>query len=183
MPGGEDEPVPELLIDLGYVCKALYTWNDNQFEQSVIENNPARKDVRMRLAAIAFHCAIVIHMLYGNPGTADWRKRKEVEDLTLFIANYCMERFLHKFGEDQNKQRKLNQEAELVESGPETTINTSAQGTNQPITDIAKLKALHDIKDEKGQSKYGWDTLAKMSGMKPGTVRNRIREYEAKLAK
>jgi hypothetical protein len=183
VPGGEDVPVPELRIDLNYVCKVLDAWNDHQFEQSVKDKNPARKDVRMRMAAIAFHCAIVIHMLYGNPETADWRKRKEVEDLTLFIANYCMERFLHKFGEEQNKQRKINQEAELVESAPETTIDTAAQGTNQLITDIAQLKALHDIKDDKGQSKYGWDTLAKMSGMKPGTVRNRIREYEAKLAK
>lgn len=35
--------------------------------------------------------------------------------------------------------------------------------------------------DVHGQNKYGWDRLAKLSGMSPNTVKRRILEYEAKL--
>lgn len=182
-PQGDDEPVEELRVDLDYVCKALDAWNDRQFELSISENNPARKDVRLRMAAIAFHCAIVIHMLYGNPDTSDWRKRKQVVNLTLFIADYCIERFLHKFGEDQNKQRKLNQDAELVDNDTKPTVETAPKPVKKKlITDIKTLKELHDIKDENGQSKNGWDRLAILSGMSATTVKRRVREYEASLA-
>lgn len=182
VPDGDDEPVEELRVDLDYVCKALDAWNDRQFELSISENNPARGDVRLRMAAIAFHCAIVIHMLYGNPDTSDWRKRKQVVDLTLFIADYCIERFLHKFGEDQNIQRKLNQEAELVDNDPNPTIETVPKPVKKKlITDIKTLKELHDMKDENGQSKNGWDRLAILSGMSATTVKRRVREYEASL--
>ncbi|MBE6255437.1 MAG: hypothetical protein E7105_08000 [Prevotella sp.] len=179
VPGGEDEPAQELTIDLDYVCKALKEWNDQQYNLSVEESNPARKDVRLRMATIAFHCAIVLHMLFDAPEASDWRKRKQVVDLTIFIANYCIERFLHKFGVEQNKQRKLNEAAELVERNGEP--KEEIKDDNQLITDIAHLKELHDLKDEHGQNKYGWDRLAKLSGMSPNTVKRRILEYEAKL--
>lgn len=179
VPGGSDEPAQELLIDLDYVCKALDDWNDRQYEQSIKENNPARKDVRLRMATIAFHCAIVLHMLFDAPEASDWRKRKQVVELTLFIANYCTERFLHKFGAEQNKQRKLNEAAELVDREEAPTGETK-EG-KQLITDIARLKELHDLKDDHGQNKYGWDTLGKMSGMSPSTVKRKILEYEATL--
>lgn len=175
-----EEAVKEVRIDLDYVCKALDEWNDRQYEQSLAENNPARKDVRMRMAAIAFHCAIVLHMLYENPAPANWQKRKQVVDLTLFIADYCIERFLHKFGTDQNIQRKLNQEAELVKNETAPAVEAPAQ-KGKRITDIPTLKALHDIKDDKGQSKNGWDKLAELSGMKRSTVRRLVLEYEASL--
>lgn len=173
-----EEAVKEVHIDLDYVCKALDEWNDRQYEQSLAENNPARKDVRMRMAAIAFHCAIVLHMLYENPAPANWQKRKQVVDLTLFIADYCIERFLHKFGTDQNIQRKLNQEAELVKNETAPAVEAPAQ-KGKRITDIPTLKALHDIKDDKGQSKNGWDKLAELSGMPRSTVRRLVLEYEA----
>jgi hypothetical protein len=134
------------------------------------------------MAAIAFHCAIVIHMLYDNPTTANWQKRQKVVELTLFIADYCIERFLHKYGKEQNIQRKLNQEAEYVEDDTpqaEQNGNSSASLGSQKITDIGELKRLHDQKDESGQSMYGWKTLAKMSGMSPSTIRTKIMEYEA----
>lgn len=177
-----DEAVDEVRIDLDYVCKALDEWNDRQYEQSVAENNPARKDVRMRMAAIAFHCAIVLHMLYDNPAPANWQKRKQVVDLTLFIADYCIERFLHKFGKDQNIQRKLNQEAELVDSEPTHAAIEAPVQKGKRITDIPTLKALHDIKDDKGQCVNGWDKLAEISGMPRTTIRRLVLEYEASLA-
>ena len=182
IPGEGDEAVGEVNIDLDYVCEALDGWNDRQYELYEEENNPARKDVRLRMATIAFHCAIVLHMLYDNPAPANWQKRKQVVDLTLFIADYCIERFLHKYGKEQNIQRKLNQEAEYVEDDTpqaEQNGNSSASLGSQKITDIGELKRLHDQKDESGQSMYGWKTLAKMSGMSPSTIRTKIMEYEA----
>lgn len=182
IPGEGDEAVGEVNVDLDYVCEALDGWNDRQYELYEEENNPARKDVRLRMATIAFHCAIVLHMLYDNPAPANWQKRKQVVDLTLFIADYCIERFLHKYGKEQNIQRKLNQEAEYVEDDTpqaEQNGNSSASLGSQKITDIGELKRLHDQKDESGQSMYGWKTLAKMSGMSPSTIRTKIMEYEA----
>ena len=184
IPGEGDEAVGEVNVDLDYVCKALEDWNDRQFQLAEEEKNPARKDVRMRMAAIAFHGAIVIHMLYDNPAPSNWQKRQKVVDLTIFIADYCMERFLHKFGKAQNLQRKANKEAEYVEDDtPQAEQNgsNSASTASQKITDIAELKRLHDKKDAGGQSLYGWDTLAGMSGMSPSTVRKKIKAYEASL--
>ena len=138
----------------------------------------------MRMAAIAFHCSIVIHMLYDNPAPANWQKRQKVVDLTLFIADYCIERFLHKFGKAQNLQRRANKEAEYVEDDTpqaEQNGNSSSSSASQKITDIAELKRLHDQKDAGGQSLYGWDTLAGMSGMSASTVRKKIKAYEASV--
>ena len=181
-PDDGDGAVDEVCIDLDYVCKELDAWNARQYELSVAENNPARKDVRMRMAAIAFHCAIVLHMLCDNPAPANWQKRKQVVDLTLFIADYCIERFLHKFGKDQNIQRKLNQEAELVDKEPKAAVEADPRHEKKLITDIKTLKELHDIMDEKGQSKNGWDRLAILSGMSSSTVKRKVRKYEARLA-
>lgn len=182
IPGEGDEAVGEVNVDLEYVCKALDDWNDRQYQLSEEEKNPARKDVRMRMAAIAFHCAIVIHMLYDNPAPTNWQKRQKVIDLTLFIADYCIERFLHKFGKAQNLQRRANKEAEYVKDDTpqaEQSRSSSAQSASQKITDIAELKRLHDQKDAGGQSLYGWDKLAEMSGMSASTVKRRVRQYEA----
>ena len=184
IPGEGDEAVGEVNVDLDYVCKALEDWNDRQFQLAEEEKNPARKDVRMRMAAIAFHCSIVIHMLYDNPAPANWQKRQKVVDLTLFIADYCIERFLHKFGKAQNLQRRANKEAEYVEDDTpqaEQNGNSSSSSASQKITDITELKRLHDQKDAGGQSLYGWDTLAGMSGMSASTVRKKIKAYEASL--
>ena len=174
-----DVAVDEINIDLGYICKALDEWNKSQNVLSEIENNPARKVVRTRMATIAFHCAIVLHMLYECP--TDARGKKAVVDLTIFIANYCIERFLHKFGKEQNEQSKKNQEAELVDRESNVIVEKPAHDDESLKTDVGKLKALHDIKDEKGISKYGWDTLAKMSGMSSSTIKRKVRAYEAGL--
>jgi hypothetical protein len=180
IPGDGDKAVPVVEIDLDYVCKALKEWNDRQYDLSQEEHNPARKDVRMRMAAIAFHCAIVLHMLFDQPAPTNWQKRNQVVDLTLFIADYCIERFLHKFGKEQNMQRKANQEAEYVgDESPQTTEGGTAATATPKVTDIAKLKELHDKKDAGGQSLYGWDKLAIMSGMSASTVKRKVRQYEA----
>lgn len=151
---GDDVAVQELEVNLDYVNSALKEWAKKQFDQAEEEGNSARKDVRLRVATIAFHCAIVLHMLWGDE--QDFTTRNKVKDLTLYIADYCMERFLFKFGEEQNRQRKTNLEAEQIKV---TTAQVPSQSQSTVTTSSEKqvaidLKALYD----KG---YGQKKIAK----------------------
>ncbi len=172
-PGFGDKAAEELHINLDYVRKALDKWNNQQYDQAIKDNNTARKDVRMRMATIAFHCAIILHMLFGEP--KDTYNKQHVVELTLYIANYCIERFLHKFGKAQNEQHKANEEAERVD---EETIKTNSEPTannegSSLITDIPTLKKLHDMTDDQGNPLYGWDRLSNLSGIPDSTLRGR----------
>ena len=177
--GGKDTACKETEIDLDYVCKALGGWVEKQYDISFEENNPARRDLRTRIATIAFHCAEVLQMLYSNK--KDESTQKQVVDLTLYIAEYCMARSLWRWGGKQNALHKKMQEAGLEEA--DSPSNTTIPETRQSelITDIAELYCLHQIKDEKGNNKYGWDTLAKLSGIPESTLRRKVAEYEKRL--
>ena len=97
-----------------YVNSALDKWLLGQYDLGELENNPARQTLRMRIASTAFHCAIIWHMLYGEP---DYRKRAArdaVVSLTIYAANYFMERWLHKYGRQHNQQQAKFTADELV---------------------------------------------------------------------
>ena len=182
-PGSGDIAAEEYHIKLDYVCKALDDWNAQQYDLSVKENNPARKDVRMRMATIAFHCAMILHMLYGEP--KDTYSKQHVVDLTLFIADYCIERFLHKFGKAQNIQRKANEDAEKVDTekvrgNSEPSDSSEASGL---VTDISMLAELHSKVDDKGNHLYGWDKLSKISGIPTSTLRDKVRKFNSRKKK
>lgn len=174
IPGEGDEAVEEFVIDLDYVNKALKAWLDEQYVKSEEEGNPARQNLRARAAAIAFQYAIGLHMVYGNPGPKEWAKRQQVTDHTLYSANYLMERFLHKFGADQNRQREESRNMEMVDAEPEG-------GQPVLITDISTLYDLHQKKDKEGNNLYGWGKLSKLSGLPKTSLRREIEEYEKKL--
>ena len=111
-----DIPAEEHFFELGYVNAAIKDWIVNDQWHRANENpNDPRIGARGRMGAIAFHLAMVIHMLFGCPGTEMAQTRRKVLDLTIYLANYCMERFLHKFGGIQRVQRELNNQAERVE--------------------------------------------------------------------
>ena len=46
------------------------------------------------MATVAFHGAIVLHMLAGEPGKDVPKTRRAICKLTEYLANHCMERFL-----------------------------------------------------------------------------------------
>ncbi len=122
---GNDTPCPETIIDLEYVKKALAGWICKQGELADEENNPARKAAARREAAIAFHLAMVLHMLYDQPQEESEGARQNVVDFTLYLADYCMERYLHRFGKIMNQHIRQNREKEQVNttggnSGSET---------------------------------------------------------------
>lgn len=174
--GGEDIIQPETIIDLGYVNDALKVWLDDQYELSKQEKNPARANARTRMATMADHMALVIAMIYGNPSAKEHAKRKAVVDLTIYIANMCMERFLHKFGDMQNAQRAEAMEAEKVKSG---AVETTPIVTEDGITDeiVAEWYRLNNLV---GEDRLGYKKIAKKYGVSPDTVKNRLRQYRIK---
>ena len=175
---GNDKVAPEHVIDLDYVNEALREWSENtQWKLSYEGQDKARNDARARMCTIAFHCAIVIHMLFDEQELDDTVKKQGVIDLTTYIADYCMERYLHKFGRELNELHKKNLEAEMIDDSANPTQGDQAQG-KKLVTDIAELSRLHSIKDKRGQNKYGWDTLVEMSGMARSTLMNKVKKYE-----
>ena len=122
---GWDIPAEEHFIELDYVNAAIETWiNDDQWYKANGDPSDPRVGARGRMGAIAFHCAMVIHMLFGCPAPDMIQTRRKVVNLTIYIANYCMERFLHKFGAIQKVQRELNNLAETVDT---PTVNQGTQ--------------------------------------------------------
>lgn len=76
----------------------------------------------------------------------DFTTRNKVKDLILYIADYCMERFLFKFGAEQNRQRKTNLETEQIKVIA-AQVPTQSQSTvkQDPEKQVAiALKALYD---------------------------------------
>lgn len=172
---GEDIPCEETVIDLDYVNEALKKWLDEQYDLSKQEKNPARADARTRMATIAFHAAIVIAMMYGNPSAREHAKRKAVVDLVIYVANHCMERFLYKFGDIQNAQRAEAMEAEKVKSGAvETCSNVTEDGNSDEV-----VEEWHHL-NTREEDRLGYKKIAKMYGVSPDTVKNRLRQYRTK---
>jgi len=172
---GEDVIQPETIIDLGYINDALKIWLDGQYDLSKQEKNPARGDARARMATMAFHFGISIAMYYGNPSAKEHAKRKAVIELTIYIANLCMERFLHKFGDIQNAQRAEAMKAEKVNSG---CIGTTSIATEDGISDEVVEKWYH--LNTRAEDRLGYKKIAKRYRVSEDTVKNKIRQYKKK---
>ena len=135
---GVDEPCPETVIELGYVKAILSQWIKEQSELADRENNPARKAAALREAAIAFHCAMVLHMLYDLPGEKDEDDRKKVIILTLYLADYCMERYLLRFKKVMNAEIARNRQKEQV-------VAASSNEVGAPTGKQLSPKELYDL--------------------------------------
>ena len=175
---GFDLPAEESIIDLGYVNTALKTWiQDDQWAKANGNIDDPRIGARGRMAAIGHHLAMVIHMLFGCPGPDMLQTRRKVVDLTMYLANYCMERFLHKFGDIQKVQRELNNLAETVDS---PTVNQDTQPSSfQPDEEnysgslskstVIEMAKYYDLSDE-----IGYGTVVKKFGLPPGEASKKM---------
>ncbi len=170
-----DQACPETVINLDYICEALQKWLDEQFDMGMEEGNDVRKGDRARMATIAFHCAIVLHMLAGNPQPNDRKLRKTVMDLTIYIANYCMERYLSKFT-DFGLQVQAN------EASTDETDSTEAAPEHRRLTqeEIEEWYYLRGTLDENGKI-IGLGTIAKKLGVDKYSVKNSFDRYEKKM--
>ena len=185
---GCDIPAEEHFIDLGYVNDAIKSWIDLQWLRANADPSDPRVGARGRMGAIAFHLAMVIHMLFGCPGAEMAQTRRKVVDLTIYLANYCMERFLHKFGDIQKVQRELNNQAERVENT--TTVGKEAQQSS-PQPDEKKYcgglskSTVKKMFEMYIPGKVGYGTIAKYFGL-PGEngqqkVKRAIKKYKQEL--
>lgn len=122
---GNFVPADMKTIDLNYVNEVLQKWLDNQYDLAIEERNREREVQRKRFSTIAFQCAIVYHVLYGCPSKK--AEQDAVIDLTLYVANYFMERYLHKFGFIQNQTHAKFEANELV---------TVDRGITKPLSPV-----------------------------------------------
>ena len=185
---GCDIPAEEHFIDLGYVNDAIKSWIDLQWLRANADPSDPRVGARGRMGAIAFHLAMVIHMLFGCPGAEMAQTRRKVVDLTIYLANYCMERFLHKFGDIQKVQRELNNQAERVENT--TTVGKEAQQSSPQPDEKNYCGGLSKSTVKKMFEMYipgkvGYGTIAKYFGL-PGEngqqkVKRAIKKYKQEL--
>ena len=175
---GYDIPAEEHFIELDYVNDAIKSWiEDDQWHKANENPNDPRVGARGRMGAIAFHCAMVIHMLFGCPEAEMAQTRRKVVELTIYIANYCMERFLHKFGDIQKVQRELNNLAETVDT---PTVNQGTQQSSlQPDEEnycgsLSKSTVIEMVKYYDLSEEIGYTTVAKKFGLPPGEASRKM---------
>lgn len=172
---GNDIAVQPFQIDLNYVNEALREWNHKQWDQGVAEENPTRMAVHPRIAATAFHSAIVYHMLYGNPTPKEHSKRKAVVDLTLYMADYYIERYIHKFSKTQNELHKQYLASEQVPTRHQETKASAPASHPNWRSDIpeATVKGWYD----RFQQGEGYKSLAKGTTYSHDRVRSQLSIY------
>lgn len=165
-----DIPCAEYTIDLDYVNKALDNWNHQQYARFIKDEVAERNQVRNGIACVAFHCAIVLHMLAGNPSSKQKKKRKTVKELSIYIANYCMERYITRYAKTGN----ASQTADDVASNDPSPIQKKRKLTIEEIEQWYNVKG---TLDENGK-KIGYGTIAKKLGVTKDEVRNAFKRYE-----
>lgn len=158
---GIDIPAAEYRTDLSYVHGPLEKWIGEQKDMGDV----MRRNASLRMATIAFHAAIVLHMLAGEPGEDNPKMRKAVCKLTIYIANHCMERFLHKY------YKGAYPEMDKMACPP----------LRRKLTDeeIECWYPLWHTSGEDGQP-LGYGRIAKLIGVDRDSVKNAFKRYERK---
>lgn len=172
---GKDVACPKYEVDVDYVCEALQDWLDEQYDRSVQDGVEERNKLRMRMANIAHHCAIVLHMLAGEPKPKDIRLRRTVKELAIYIANYCMERYLSKF-------TNYGLKAQVNEASADNTTPATSAPEHRPLTqeEIDEWYYLRGTLDENGKV-IGYGTIGKKLGVDKFSVYNSFNKYEKKM--
>ena len=182
---GEDVPSPEHHIDLRYLFDALNEWTEDQRIMASMGGEPERMSMSNSMAAIAFHCAIVLHMLAGEPDSSERSKRRAVKEATLYLADYCMERYITLFGKPVLEITANSEPEEFVMDVAGVHNEGNAPGpVARKLTDeeIQKWYPLHGTLDADGKT-IGYGYIAKALSVDKDSVRNSFKRYEKMLAK
>lgn len=161
-----DTPCDEFIIDLEYINKELQKWLEKQYYRYKNESVEERNAMRNSMACIAFHCAIVLHMMAGNPDSTQSEKRNNVKKITVYIANYCMERYLYKFSKGYNLF--LQKEKNNICENP--TVK-------QPMKKLSEEDVKYWYHKRDGNA-IGYGSIAKKLGTTKDEVRNAFKKYE-----
>jgi hypothetical protein len=164
-PDGEDTPCSEHFVDLDYVSDALAEWIKEQRRIAAETNDYCRDGYAWRMASRGFNLAITLHILFGEPTSANRAARKAVVEATLYIANYCMEHYLALFGEDENKARKAYEESEMV------TVEVDEDYVDEEEMSDEELAAIIIKEYQRGVPGHGWDSLDKKFNLPEGRAR------------
>lgn len=172
---GKDVACPKYEVNVDYVCEALQDWLDEQYNRFVQEGVEERNKLRMRIGTIPFHCAIVLHMLAGEPQPKDIKLRRTVKELTIYIANYCMERYLSKFTD-------FGLKAQVNEASADNTTPTTSAPEHRPLTqeEIDEWYYVRGSLDENGKV-IGYGTIGQKLGVDKFSVYNSFNRYKRKM--
>lgn len=144
---GNDHPCDETCIDLEYVKEELEKWRQKQESNPRLSYSDVRKKVAKRMTSLGLHCAIVLHMLnLCQMGEADDFCKRSVVDAVLYITEYCMERYIFKFGEEERAIIKRDIDAERIHSsGGSSTGSVSGKSMDDELTPEIqeKIKSLY----------------------------------------
>lgn len=170
-----DIPCDEYVVDLDYVAEDLEDWIKAQYQIYLKDKVEKRNEIRFGIAAVAFHCTIVLHMLAGNPDANQRLARKNVKQLTLYIADYCMERYLTRFVPDYRMDS-----ANITDS--QQNSKCSAQKKRHlTLEEITQWYPKRGMIGDDGKP-IGYGTIAKHLGLQDkNIVRNAFKRYEKGL--
>ena len=158
-----DTPCPEHKINLGYVVDALEDWSRYQYKLYEADHVSQRNELRNSMTTIAFRCAIVLHMLLGEPDSNKIKERKAVKQFAVYIADYCMERYLAKF-------------VPRYYTGSENEIHTEQIAQKKRKPTLEEIEYWYPLRDPANNIGYG--TIAKHLGTDKNTLRNAFKRYE-----
>lgn len=168
----KDVACAERIINIDYVCDSLEEWIVKQHNLYLTEGINDRNENRLRIATIAFHCAIVLHMLAGEPKPTDRKLRKTVKELTIYIANYCMERYLYKFSNAPLPQIQADKEMPTADSN----LPNRRRLTDEEILEWYPKRGTID---EEGKE-IGLGYIAHKLNVDKDSVRNSFKRFKKK---
>lgn len=183
---GEEVPCPEHHIDLHYLFDALDEWAEDQRIMADTGGEPERKAMSNAIEALAFHCAMVLHMLAGEPDSSERAKRRAVKEATLYLADYCMERYITLFGKPVLEITANSEPEEFVMdvAGVHNEDRSIIGPVARKLTDeeIQKWYPLHGTLDADGKV-IGYGYIANKLNVDKDSVRNSLKRYEKMMAK
>lgn len=167
-----DVPCSEYVVDLDYVKVALKKWLGRQYDQYELDGIRERKDHRKSIAAIAFHFAMVLHMLLVDSNNSKSLKDKVVE-ITLYIANYCMERYIAKFSSSD----AVVSNSCVKPAGTECLVEVPKDTISDEVLEY--WLNMHGRTDDNG-GVIGYGTIGKELGITKDQARNELKRYAKK---
>lgn len=158
----QDTVCPEYEIDLQFISKSLRDWMDKQYDRYVEQHIVEYNTMRTSIASLAFNAAIVLYMLADEPDSNRRKCRNAVNDLTILIADYCMERFVSKFATTTDDVQEVD------EAVPKKRILSEAE--------LEFAIFVRTQVDDNGQ-RIGYGTIAKRYGISKDDLRNQMNRY------
>ena len=167
-----DVPCGEYIVNLDYVKVALKKWLGRQYDLYEHDGIKERKDHRKSIAAIAFHFAMVLHMLLVDSNNSKSLKDKVVE-ITLYIANYCMERYIAKFSSSD----AVVSNSCVKPAGTECLVEVPKDTISDEVLEY--WLNMNGRTDDNGDV-IGYGTIGKELGITKDQARNELKRYAKK---